>query len=151
MQYHTHIAFSGMIGLSVVSLIPVTDPTMYIIGLTVGAILPDIDHPKSKISNKIPIIPSLVSTIFTHRTFFHSVLFLVCLTLLYGFFPQSIVTGIIIGAAGHIIGDMLTPAGVKLLYPFGNYIRFPFNFKTGGVIEQICFLLFTIVTIKLIH
>ncbi|MFS1516452.1 metal-dependent hydrolase [Bacillus sp. SCS-151] len=150
MQYHTHLAFSGMVGLSMMDWAQVPDPTSYFFGLAIGALLPDIDHPKSKISNKVPILPSIISRFFTHRTFFHSLLFVGILTFLYGLLPASLVTGIIFGTASHILGDMLTPAGVKLFYPFGLYIRLPLTFKTGGSIEQICFFTFIFISYKLI-
>ena len=41
--------------------------------LLLGAILPDIDCPKSKISNKIPVIPRILSLLSKHRGIFHSV------------------------------------------------------------------------------
>lgn len=147
LQYHTHLAFAGMVGLGVMDIVQKGDTSLYLAGLAIGALLPDIDHPKSKISRKIPIAPVLISAIFTHRTFFHSLLFLGLLSLLYGVAPSPLVTGLLVGAASHILGDMLTVSGVKLFYPFGNYIRLPFTFRTGGIVEQLCFLVFSYITV----
>ena len=42
---------------------------------------------------------------------------------------------IIIGLISHVILDMVTPKGVKLLYPLPITIKTPLNFKTGGLVD----------------
>ena len=49
--------------------------------------------------------------------------------------PTYYLVSIIGGMASHVILDMLTPRGVKLLYPIPLTIKFPFTFKTGGLVD----------------
>ncbi|MDN6842283.1 MAG: metal-dependent hydrolase, partial [Staphylococcus equorum] len=35
----------------------------------------------------------------------------------------------------HVILDMLTPRGVKFLYPIPISVKFPLVFKTGGLVD----------------
>ena len=42
---------------------------------------------------------------------------------------------IIIGLLSHVILDMMTPKGVKLFYPLPFNVRFPIQFKTGGLVD----------------
>ncbi|HHW36814.1 MAG TPA: metal-dependent hydrolase [Bacillales bacterium] len=148
MQYHTHLAFGAVAGIAAVKFmnIDISDGMLiYGGGVLLGSLLPDIDHPRSKISNKVPILPSVINLIFSHRSFFHSIVFVALLSLLYSApIPGSFVTGLIIGVISHMIGDMMTNKGIKLLFPFGSYISLPLTFRTGGIVEQILFFLFTI-------
>ena len=79
----------------------------------------------------------LVSTIFGHRTFTHSLLFLGMIGFLLILIqtPTYYLVTIIGAMASHVILDMLTPRGVKLLYPIPLSIKFPFTFKTGGFLD----------------
>lgn len=49
--------------------------------------------------------------------------------------PQYYLVSIIGAITSHVILDMLTPRGVKLLYPIPLTIKFPFTFKTGGLLD----------------
>lgn len=153
MQYHTHLAFGGMVGLAAAEYLPIgvgeNDLILYGSGLLMGALLCDIDHPKSKISNKIPILPDVISLVFKHRTFFHSLLFLALLSLLYSVLPSILVTGLMIGVASHMLGDMMTSQGIQLFFPFGGYISLPLTFRTGGIVEQVLFLTFGWITYQI--
>ena len=42
---------------------------------------------------------------------------------------------IVIGMFSHVILDILTPRGVKLLYPLPFNIVSPIHFKTGGLVD----------------
>lgn len=151
MQYHTHLAFGGLVGVTALNFVPVSenDILFYGAGVALGALLPDVDHPRSKISNKIPILPSVISSIFGHRKFFHSILFLLCLSFPFSVAPGALVTGLTIGAASHILGDMMTHQGVQLLFPIGGMIKLPITFRTGGIVEQLLFLLFAGATVMM--
>ena len=49
--------------------------------------------------------------------------------------PNYYLITIICGLLSHVILDMLTPRGVKLLYPIPISIKFPVQFKTGGLVD----------------
>ncbi|MFC4402239.1 metal-dependent hydrolase [Gracilibacillus xinjiangensis] len=125
------------------------EPGLIIAAGAVGSIIPDICHSGSKIGRKFPVISKMVNRLFGHRTFTHSLLFLVLVGYVLTLFTndQSIIIGILIGMASHLLLDAVTKNGIKLLYPANLTFRFPFTMKTGGSLEKVVLLLLTIVTI----
>lgn len=87
-------------------------------------LLPDIDHPKSFLGQRLSWLSKPIARAFGHRGFTHSLLAVfVTLALFYLKVPQSwiipadVLQGMVIGYLSHILADMLTPAGVPLLWP----------------------------------
>lgn len=58
------------------------DPVILTATGAAGALLPDICHGGSKIGRKLPILSKIVNLLFGHRTFTHSLLFLVIVGML---------------------------------------------------------------------
>jgi len=106
--------------------------------LALGALIPDIDHTGSLIGRKVPLIDNIINTVFGHRSFTHSLLFLVLAFLLFQqtSWPKDIELGILMGMFSHMVLDMLTKQGVKFLWPLNIEIGIPFGIRTGGAIEQ---------------
>lgn len=102
-----------------------------------GSMLPDICHTQSKIGRRFKFLSFIVRTLFGHRTFTHSLLFTLLMALLLTSIhtPEMYFTAFIGGMASHIILDMLTPRGVKLLYPLPLSVKLPIQFKTGGMVD----------------
>ncbi|KAB8137758.1 metal-dependent hydrolase [Gracilibacillus oryzae] len=125
------------------------DPGFFIAAGTIGSLIPDICHSGSKIGRKLPMISKMVNKLFGHRTFTHSLLFLVLIGYVLTFFTnnQSIITGFLLGMASHLLLDAMTKNGIKLLYPADLTFRFPVTMKTGGSMEKVILLLLTVVTI----
>lgn len=117
---------------------PVTAGTL-MMASTVGALIPDIDHPSSIISRKIPIlswcyqgialIDKGISKLFKkkyiagHRGITHSIILYLFLAVLIAALcnnPQLflLLEGIMLGAISHIVFDMFNPSGVPILLPF---------------------------------
>lgn len=112
----------------------------------VGALLPDICHSGSKIGRKLPFLSKIINAMFGHRTFTHSLLFLVLIALLMNaFFPNDVVkVGLIVGMISHYILDMATKNGIKLFFPLSLTVRFPVTMRTGSKTESIVFSLLAI-------
>lgn len=107
-----------------------------------GAILPDIDHPKSKASKMFPRIGKLFQR-GGHRTYTHTIwaiLFLLTLTLFTPSFLQPIMLALTVGYFLHIAEDALSMKGVNWLHPFKKrsayYVRkkklFHIRYRVGG-------------------
>ncbi|MCM2674230.1 metal-dependent hydrolase [Alkalicoccobacillus plakortidis] len=114
-------------------------PLFYLSGM-VGAFLPDICHVHSTIGRRLPLLSRIVSFLFGHRTFTHSILFLaVVYGLLHVFLPdaRNVQLGLFAGMISHIILDMATVRGVKLFFPFSLRVRLPLFIRTGGKFEGI--------------
>lgn len=93
--------------------------TIALIGASAfGALLPDIDHPKSFLGSKVYIIPDLLYSFVGHRTLTHSLLFAFIIGAIGLYLNTWIGIGVFIGIISHILLDMLTPSGVSFLYPF---------------------------------
>jgi len=111
-------------------------------GSILGSLLPDIDHPNSRIGRKLPVVSRVVNKVFGHRGFTHTLLaqllLVLSLFMLSGVVPRGITGyylpfafGLIVGYASHLLLDMLTVSGIPLLYPFiTRPIRLA-RFKTG--------------------
>ena len=97
-------------------------------GLILGALLPDIDHPRSMLSLKIKPIGFIASKLFKHREYTHSIVGSISMTLLMGLLIKYlgldngmnylILKSLFIGIVSHVLLDMLTFYGVALFYPF---------------------------------
>ena len=96
------------------------------------ALVSDLDEPNSKLGRILFPISMFISTIFPHRTFTHSIPFvilsgLVAYILTFDFTISNLV---MLGIVSHIVGDILT-GRVQLFYPFKVWVGFripPFTY-----------------------
>ncbi|GAE36991.1 metal-dependent hydrolase [Halalkalibacter akibai] len=132
---------------------PVSEPIIYYSAAIAGAILPDICHPKSMIGRRLPILSTAFSKIFGHRSLSHSLLFMVALYLLTAQTSFSFQTGLLIGVGSHLLLDMMTAQGIKLLYPLKLKVRTPLYVKTGSLLGEglVNIGLILIITMSLFH
>lgn len=116
---------------------------LYVYSLYIGSLFPDIDHPKSYIGRRFPIISNIVKTKFGHRGFMHSLFLIYCLIIVSFliniifkiFYPHvysviniyihTIECGFILGCVSHIFFDMFNPSGVCIFYPNTKKYRLP--------------------------
>ena len=117
------------------------DPIIMVGAGIVGALLPDICHSGSKIGRKLPILSKVINGLFGHRTFTHSLLFLVIIAwLLNSFMPnEAVKAGFLAGMVSHYVLDMATRNGIKLFFPLSMTVRFPLTTKTGSKVESAVF------------
>ncbi len=95
-------------------------------------LLPDIDHPKSFLGQRLKWISKPIARAFGHRGFTHSLLAVFALLATFylkvpesWFIPADALQGMVLGYLSHILADMLTPAGVPLLWPCRWRFRLP--------------------------
>ena len=157
MTYKTHIAFAGMIALYPLyemqthHLLSSSELPSVLGALALGAVAPDIDHTRSYISNKVPILPYILSFYTKHRGFTHSALGALVIALLlyllhiFTHLKALPLSAFWFGYLLHIAGDALTLSGIKnfccnkSLYLFPKFLRF----KTGSPKELFFFTLFS--------
>ncbi len=144
----THIVggiASGMALASVTSY----DPTILFLSGAVGGLIPDICHGGSKIGRKAPTLSKVINVLFGHRTFTHSLLFLLLVWFVLGAFVsiESITLGVLVGMASHLVLDAATKNGIKLLYPLSITIRLPITIRTGGSAEYVVLIALTLFTV----
>ncbi|MDC9582517.1 metal-dependent hydrolase [Xenorhabdus sp. PR6a] len=105
-------------------------------GVLLASLLPDIDHPSSTLGRLFRFISIPIARLCGHRGFTHSLLALLVGVTLFQTeipsdwpIPTDFVHAMIIGYISHLIADMLTPAGIPLLWPLR--IRFCFPILRG--------------------
>lgn len=142
MKGTTHIIGGLAAGVMTTQLFDVTvqQPIVFYSSALIGAILPDICHPKSTLGRRLPLISKSIHRVFGHRAITHSLLFIIGLAwvlnqLSFGF-AADLQAGILAGVISHIILDAMTPRGVKLLYPLQTSFQFPLNRYTGSKLGE---------------
>lgn len=117
------------------------DPVILLCAGTLGALLPDICHGGSKIGRSFPVLSKIINVLFGHRTFTHSLLFLVLAGILLNALGvnEAAGAGILVGMVSHLLLDMATKNGIKLFFPLKITIRFPITATTGGAAEYAVF------------
>lgn len=127
MTYKTHIAGGVLLTLSLSSFLypsSLGEVALLYGCAVVGSLLPDIDHPNSKI-NKYNPFASIMVRLIKHRTLTHSLLWIAIVSLIGVMlkFNTWAILGLNIGILSHLILDMMTVSGVPLLYPCRKNFR----------------------------
>ncbi|PRY79347.1 metal-dependent hydrolase [Alkalibacterium olivapovliticus] len=150
MRYHTHLMVTYAAAMPVlVSTGQLTVGTAVALGI--GAVFPDIDHPKSFIGNRTGGISHGIGMVFGHRGLAHSlagaavVLFLTGLLVSALNLPTIWGDYFIIGYIAHLIEDSFSKTGVAWFQPiYSKRIQFGFRkvyYTTGKFSETIIFLI----------
>ena len=113
-------------------------------GSLLTCLLPDIDHPKSLLGQRLKWISHPIARLCGHRGFTHSLLVVFAGIFLFRshfphgwIIPVDALQAMIVGYLSHILADMLTPAGVPLLWPCRWRFRLPLiNSKQGNQLER---------------
>jgi len=109
------------------------------LGLAVlGALLPDIDHPKSWLGKRVRPLSTTVASMLGHRGITHSaVAVVVCAwALLHSGAPRWVVDPVAVGYLSHLAADMLTPQGLRLTWPLRRTWALPLC-KSGSPFEPL--------------
>src|SRR3989338_1951584 len=115
MLFKTHLTF----GVFIITLLYIFFPSIlsthnlfsqiiFCIILLASTSLPDIDTKDSKISRKIPILPSILSIFTTHRGIIHSIYPVIILSAILYPYNSFYTLAFIIGYLSHLILDALT-------------------------------------------
>lgn len=145
----TSITFAA--GISTTFDVPFT--AGYILGVTLGSLLPDLDKRDSLIGQYSFGLARLVQLVFGHRGFTHSLLCWLLISMVCYSYPSAFSFGLSLGYLAHIIGDFFSSRGVPLLYPL---VKKHFNpgsiltYRTGSTSETLIFLASTVVLLFLI-
>ncbi|MFY4776676.1 metal-dependent hydrolase [Metabacillus sp. RGM 3146] len=125
------------------------DPVLLTAAGALGGLIPDICHSGSKIGRMAPLLAKIINVLFGHRTFTHSLLFLIIVnSLIAAFLPNdSIRAGILAGMVSHIILDAGTKKGIKLFYPIKISVRLPFTTRTGSAVEHAVFAVISVIAV----
>lgn len=155
------VALSTAASIAFPSYFGVISPVTVVAGLF-GGLIPDIDHPKSKISNMTlatKIVSNAITATTSHRGVCHSLLFIGLVSFLFqtfavkyiSFITPSVIWWLTAGMLSHLVLDMMNPTGVNLFWPFGKKHHF-MKIKTGSSGEKVVsFILMVIDVILLVQ
>ena len=139
MMFHTHLAFAFLIGIFSISFLNPPNQILFLVLLLFASALPDVDSENSKVGSKVKIISSL----FEHRGFFHSIFALLLFALLtvYLLNQKEYFFAVAIGYGSHLLGDMISKHGVAFFYPLTKKKLHGFM-KVGGLFEIVLLVVF---------
>jgi inner membrane protein len=139
MMYKTHIASSLAVGAGVANIFGTPFSIGYVVGLTLGSLLPDIDEPNSYLGRRSLGISYLIHKKLGHRGLTHSLPAWMVFSVYCCIFPNYFTLGLSRGYLFHIIGDFFSVTSVPLLSPFNEYSpqNMLFSYRTGSFAEEI--------------
>lgn len=112
----------------------------YTVGAAVlGALLPDIDHPKSWLGRRLYPISAVLSAVIGHRGVTHSLIAVIALAVALIFAYDAhhgIVMALCVGYLTHLAGDFVTNSGIPLFWPIKRRFALPLA-STGGFAESL--------------
>lgn len=151
MTYGTHMLGGALLSIAVMTAAGTDQSAAAGIlgGAVVGALLPDIDHTRSKISKSnlgTSIVSDIVSLFTKHRGIIHTPICMIILAMLCSILmvvvPKDmhaiaveIAEGILIGYFSHLLLDTFNPGGIMWLYPISKKYFHIAQIKTGTIGE----------------
>jgi len=135
MLYNTHLVLGIAFFLVLKDYIVGGNTVLFLLMVLLGSVLPDLDQPRSKISFWSGFIGVIVNAFSKHRGFLHSLPFFFVISFMVGYFWNPVYgLGLFVGCCAHLLGDVITPQGVKMFYPFSDFrLRGPM--RVGSAIE----------------
>jgi len=104
-------------------------PAMLVVAVT--SVLPDADYPKSWPGNRLRTVSEGLDRFVGHRSFLHSLLALVLVTVVLGlpswwiFGNSTLAIAVFVGYGSHLFADMMALGGVQLFWPSRAIAVFP--------------------------
>lgn len=147
MLFLTHLMFAAFLALLVKPLFSGGPFILFFLLVLFGSILPDIDEKNSRITKWSGLLGKITSYFAKHRGLFHSLFFIIPLTLLFKFtFGNYYAWALFIGLLSHLLADGFTKTGLNFFYPFkGLHLRGAIH--TGSLAEKAFQLLLLILII----
>ncbi|MBF0168255.1 MAG: metal-dependent hydrolase [Alphaproteobacteria bacterium] len=100
-----------------------------------GALLPDIDHPKSWVGKRLALVSVPLAALIGHRGLTHSLLAVLAFSLFLGFAgTSSLAAPLAVGYLSHLLADGFTLSGVPLFWPLKRTYGIPL-IRTGSPLE----------------
>ena len=106
--------------------------------VTLGSLLPDVDHPSSWVGRRLRFVSYPLARVFGHRGFTHSLVAVaLCGTALASQGAgRAAVAPVVVGYLAHLAADLLTPRGLRLAWPLRRSFALPVC-RTGSAGEAL--------------
>lgn len=142
MLFKTHLAFAVLIFFILNLILEIPNKILFFFLVVLGAVIVDIDIKNSKAGRYWFLRPFQFFT--KHRGMVHSLVFGILVSLLIAWISRWAGFGFFAGYFSHLFLDSLTKSGVAIFWPLSKK-RFSFGIKSGGIFEEILFILFLII------
>jgi len=119
MLFLTHLLFGILVAFVSRSFISGGNYLVFFGLVILGSVLSDIDEKHSKVVKWSGLVGIVISFFSKHRGFFHSVFFVVLITLVLKFFLGNYYAwGLFLGLVGHLFLDSMSRKGINFFHPF---------------------------------
>lgn len=146
----THLAFAFLLGLLLLPYLKPSDKVLFFVFVLIGALIIDIDHPKSKLGRRFGFVSHIFKFLFGHRGLFHSIFFTLAASYFVYYFNNGYGAALFIGCMSHLIADGFTKQGINFLHPIAK-LHISGFIETGNFLETILFLiLLAVIFIRLV-
>jgi endonuclease YncB( thermonuclease family)/membrane-bound metal-dependent hydrolase YbcI (DUF457 family) len=143
----THLIFAECCWFATSAVFDVHYEIPAVLAAAVASILPDADYPKSQLGHLLGSVSEDLNRLFGRRSFLHSLLALVLITLVLGLplwwligRPEPVIA-VFVGYGSHLFADMMTVGGVQLFWPSSLIAVFPgrdeYRVVSGGNSERV--------------
>ncbi len=156
MMFRTHILFALFFYLIIIKIFSINFSWIFAVILCFGAILPDIDSPRSYINRKYLLgFGKGIAAFARHRGFWHSIFGLLIFAALsfvaIYFLNQSIIFAFALpfGYFLHLTADSLNVSGIKWLWK-SKKLHIRWKISTGTISEQFFFIILFVLTTYII-
>ena len=147
MKVATHLVFAECCWFATSAVLDVHYEAAAVLAAAAASVLPDADCPDSWLGYRLGSVSEDLNRLFGHRSFLHSLLALVLVTLTLGL-PLCWISGrpspmiaAGVGYGSHLIADMMTLGGVQLFWPSRLIAVFPgrdeYRVVSGGNSEKV--------------
>lgn len=149
MLFRTHFVFASLVYLIFWKYLEIDLGAKVVFGifLFLATIFVDIDSSQSKLGSYWIFRP--FQLFFSHRGMIHSLLMAVVLSFILFFISKNAGAGFFIGYILHLFLDVLTKRGVFLFWPLFNKKIVLIGLNSGGLIEEILFVLILLIDLFL--
>ncbi|MFA5061073.1 MAG: metal-dependent hydrolase [Candidatus Pacearchaeota archaeon] len=138
MLFKTHLVFGILVFFILNLTFEIPNKIIFLVFVILGALIVDIDIKNSKVGRHWFLRPFQFFT--KHRGMVHSLVFGILISLFIAWIGQWAGFGFFAGYFSHLFLDSLTRSGVALFWPLSSK-RFGFGIKSGGILEEIVFVL----------
>jgi endonuclease YncB( thermonuclease family) len=127
----THLIFAECCWFATSAVLDVHYEITAVLLAAAASVLPDVDDPKSWIGHKLGSVSEELNRFFGHRSFLHSLLALVLVTIVFGLplwwgsGSSLLPTAVFVGYGSHLFADMMTLGGAQFFWPSRAIAVFP--------------------------
>lgn len=120
---HLYAGLCAGAGYALWAQMPLVPAALAVGAAMIGGVLPDLDHPNSKVTKKTGILGFCSSRLFKHRGVLHTPIVYITIWSLLTLFvvhnplSRAVICGLLVGELSHLFLDMLNPSGIPLFWP----------------------------------